>query len=134
MIIVLGRVSGTPALNMTFVMMFFVHISPTSESPRIISPTYVSRASESLIRLTLDAANQSTLSPTFLKNVYHLISAAEAAEFSAEGADCSSPKLDLRPSIFSKYVDSFIDVFREEPVTCLEDRLERQYFGAPGSL
>ena len=100
-----------------------------SESPRIISPTNISRASESLTRLTLDAANQSTLSPTFLKYIYHLISAARAAEFSAEGADCSWPKLDLRPSIFSKVVDNFIDVFREEPVTCLEDRPERRFLG-----
>jgi hypothetical protein len=63
-----------------------------SESPWIISPTNVSRASESPIRITLDAANRSALSPTFIVNVNHLISAAGAAEFSAEGADCSSPK------------------------------------------
>ena len=106
-----------------------LNFSNNQNLPRIISPTNVSRASESLIRLTLDAANQSMLSPTFLKYIYHLISAARAAEFSAEGADCSWPKLDLRPSIFSKVVDNFIDVFCEEPVTCLEDRLERRFLG-----
>ena len=39
------------------------------------------------------------------------------------------PKIDLRPSIFSKLVDNFIDVFREEPVKCPEDRPERRFLG-----
>jgi hypothetical protein len=37
------------------------------------------------------------------------------------------PKLDLNPSIFSKHVDNFINVFRGVPVTYLEDRLERRF-------
>ncbi len=88
----------------------------------IIPPTNVSKASEPLIRLTLVAANQSAFSPTFIQTVFHLISAAGAAEFSADDADCSAPKA---PSIFSKNIDNFINVFREEQVTYLEDRRER---------
>ena len=73
-----------------------------SESPWIFSPTNVSKASESLIKFALDTATPPAFSPTFMKNVFHLISAAGAAEKSAEGSDCSSPN--SRPSS--------IDVFR----------------------
>ncbi len=39
------------------------------------------------------------------------------------------PKLDLRPSIFSKHVDNFIEISGEEPVTYLGDRPERRFLG-----
>ena len=67
-----------------------------SEAPWIFSPTNVSKASESLIKFALDAANPPAFSPTFMKNIFHLISAAGAAEKSAEGSLCPSPN--SRPS------------------------------------
>jgi hypothetical protein len=59
---------------------FVSKILQYSESPWIISSTNVSKESESLIKFALDAANSPTFSPTFMKNVFHLISAAGAAE------------------------------------------------------
>ena len=59
---------------------FVSEILQYSESPWIISPTNVSKESESLIKFALDAANPPAFSPTFMKNVFHLISAAGAAE------------------------------------------------------
>jgi hypothetical protein len=78
--VVLGNVSGTPALERTFLMLFVSKILQYSESPWIISPTDVSKESESLIKFALDAANPPAFYPTFMKNVFHLISAAGAAE------------------------------------------------------
>jgi hypothetical protein len=59
---------------------FVSKILQYSESPFIISPTNVSKGSESLIKVALDAANPPAFSPTFMQNAFHLISAAGAAE------------------------------------------------------
>ncbi len=71
-------------------------ISKYSESPWTISPSKHSIASEFLIRLALDAIDPSASSPTVIENVFHQNSAARAAEFYAEGAECSSSN--SRPS------------------------------------
>jgi hypothetical protein len=39
------------------------------------------------------------------------------------------PKLDLRPSTFSKNFDKIFDVFREEPVTDPKDREKGRFLG-----
>jgi hypothetical protein len=71
--------------------------SQYSESPWIISPTKLSIASEFLIRLALDAIDPSASSPTVIGNGFHQNSAAGgAAEFYAEGSECSSSN--SRPS------------------------------------
>jgi hypothetical protein len=53
---------------------FVSKILQYSECPLIISPTNVSKQSESFIKFALDAANPSAFSPTFMKNIFHLIS------------------------------------------------------------
>ncbi len=93
---------------------FVSKILKYSESPWIISPTNVSKASESLIKFALDAATPPAFSPTFMKNE-ELLNNLQKVQTALH------PKIDLRPSIFSKHVDNFIDVLREDPVTCLED-------------
>ncbi len=76
-------------------------ISQYSESPWIISPTKLSKASEFLIRLALDATDPAISSLTFIENIFHFNSAAGgAAEFSAEGAECSPSNSRPSPSTF----------------------------------
>jgi hypothetical protein len=48
---------------------FVSKILQYSESPWIISPSIVSKASESLIKFALDAANPPAFSPTFMKKI-----------------------------------------------------------------
>jgi hypothetical protein len=57
----------------------------------------------------------------------------ELLNFMQRAQTALHPKLDLRPSTFSKHVDKIFDVFRKEPVTDPKDR-EKGRFGAPGSL
>ncbi len=83
----------------------------------IISPTNLSKASEFHIRFALDAIDSSASSTTDIEKIFHLNSAAGAAEFYAEGAECSSSNclpssIDLskkhreKKSTFSKKVES----------------------------
>jgi hypothetical protein len=80
-------------------------------------PNQLSKASEFLIRLASDATDPSASSPTVKERKICLYSAAGAAEFYAEGAECSSSisrplSIDLlnkrqeKKLIFSKKVES----------------------------
>ncbi len=101
--------SGTPALNMTFAMIFMSKILQHSESPWITSTTNVSKASESHIRLTLNAANRSVFSPTFIKNIY-----------------ISFQKQELLNNLHQQAADCFSDLRlrREDLVASLKNRRE----------
>jgi hypothetical protein len=88
---VLGNVSGTPALDRTFVMLFCEKFSNIQKLHGFFSRlTSGKRLNPSLSSLWTQQPPPA-FSPTFMKNIFHLISAAGAAEKSAEGSDCSSP-------------------------------------------
>ena len=79
-------------------MLFGEEVPQYSWELWIIEPTSVCKAWENLIRLALDAGDPSAFFTTFVETFICLFAAAaEAAELSAQGADCTLPNFRRSP-------------------------------------